>query len=136
MLSSDEKLTIAAILKNTEDLGSAMIANVIHQLLDDHRIEDIPEAVESYLSSAEINVGLKRAHIYANHIVGPILERYIRPALGEELSPAVKALPKWSLDPANRLVERLRDGMRNGANLKAEADAIVTEIQRAAVIGQ
>jgi hypothetical protein len=129
MLSSTEKQNIAAILKNTNDPGCSRIADVIHQLLDSQRIVDIPDAVEIYLSSAEVNVSLTRAYIYANYIVGPIINRYILPALGAELSPPVRTFQEWSVNPGNRLGERLRDGMKSGAHLKAAADAIVAEVQ-------
>lgn len=128
MLSNTEKLRTSAILKNTDNRDNSLFLNFIKELLDDQRIEDIPDAVEGYLSSADVNISLKRRYIHAS-IVGPIINHYILPKIRGTLSSSVESFFSWCNDPDNQVEDLIRNGMKSGANLKAAVDGIIAKFQ-------
>jgi hypothetical protein len=124
MLTNDEREHL-----NFANGDSDVFGAMVHALLDQGRIEALPEAESNFLLGCEANKAYKQAYIRSNWIVGPITNRYILPGLGPRLSKAEKAFPKWSLDPANRYADRLLEAMHSGTALKKEADKIISEIQ-------
>ena len=124
MLTKEERERLKSANGDSNIFGST-----VQSLLDQGRIEDIPDAEREFLSSCETNANAKRNFIRSNWIVGPITNRYILPRLGHRLSKATKSFPVWSMEPANRYTTRILDAMQSGKSLKAEADAIISEIQ-------